>query len=51
MLGACTDYDPSSGRVLLSVLGEGTPFSRLIRCNFDGAGLSHHQKGAFRSTS
>ena len=25
VLGASTDYDPSSGRVLLSVLGEVTP--------------------------
>ena len=41
MLGDSTDSDSSCGVYTASGTGRSNAFSRLIRCNFDRAGLSH----------
>ena len=49
VLGDSTDSDCSGGGVLLSVLGDA--FNRLIRRNFDRAGLSHRRTKGVSSNS
>ena len=41
MLGDSTDSDSSGGVYTASGTGRSNAFSRLIRCNFTSAGLSH----------
>ena len=41
MLGDSTDSDSSGGVYTAFGTGRSNAFSRLIRCNFDRAGLSH----------
>ena len=41
MLGDSTDSDSSGGVYTALGTGKSNAFSRLIRCNFDRAGLSH----------